>query len=480
MVVDALYDSLTRWDADLAVQPATAARWESRRRGRRWRFFLRPGAVFHDGTPVTAASFVAAWTDLARGGAAHHHLRDVVGYRDLRRGDQGPLRGLRALDDGTLEVRLTAPNAEFPAVAGHPALGPAPASARDDPDFGDRPVGNGPFRMAEPWAHGRFVRLTRVAAGVETGTGTPLDEVIFRIQDAEGGYIAYEQGRVDVATVPAGALQARHEQGRERTAVYAGPGLLRGRLAATYFLLFDTGRAPFDSRAVRRAISQALDRRAIVNQAFEGNAGLGLSVVPPMLPGARQRTCLECVHDPAAARRALRQARLDEIDLWISEGGEHERVARQVAADLGAVGVRVRIRAVAPQEYVAALRRGRPGLYRFGWSVDYPTLDNALRPLFHSQAAPESGGANFSRYADAQVDALLDRARSTADSARRLALQRRAEDIIVGRDQAIIPVVNPRRRTLVAQRVRGLAFGPLGTADLGRVRVVDRGTGTGP
>jgi ABC-type transport system substrate-binding protein len=473
LVVGALFDSLTTWGRDLQVQPAAAVRWDASRNGRVWRFELDPDAVFHDGTAVTAGSFVAAWSDMARKGAAHHHLRDIVGYQAARGGRPGPLRGLRVIDAHTLEVQLRAPHWDFPAVTAHPALAPVPTSARTASAYREQPVGNGAFRMAEPWAHGRFVRLTRARTGTQAGHGRPLDEVIFRIQDPAGGYIAFAQGRADVTTVPAGALSP-DEVGERRTTVYEGPGLLRGRLASMYFLTFNTRRAPFDDVAVRRAVSQALDRRAIVAEAFEGNAGLGMTAAPPVIPGARQRTCLACVHAPASARTAFRAAGVERIDLWISQGGEHELVARRVRDDLTAAGLRVRLRAVPFGEFLDAMRRGRPGLYRFGWSLDYPTLDNALRPLFHSESRPARGGANYGRYRNPVVDGLLDEARATADPGDRGALLRRAEDVILGDDQAIVPVAVLRRRTLVADRVRGLEYGPLGTADLAGVRVVER------
>ena len=476
LVVDALFDSLTSWDEDLDVQPAAAMRWSASRNGRTWRFELRRDATFHDGTPVTAGSFVAAWSAMARSGVAHHHLRDVVGYPAARRGRPGALRGLRALGDRTLQVRLRSPHYDFPAVVGHPALAPVPTPVDTSSTFREQPVGNGTFRMAEPWAHGRFVRLARAAEAPDPeGPGRLLDEVIFRIQDAAGGYIALEQGRVDVTSLPAGALSGEvDEDPPRRTTAYQGPGLLRGVLAATYFLTFDTRRPPFDDVEVRRAVSLALNRRAVARDAFGGNAAPGVTTVPSVVPGGRQRTCLRCIHAPAAAREALRAAGVERLDLWINEGGEHELVARQIREDLAAAGVRLRVRAVPFRDYLDAMRQGSSGLFRFGWSLDYPTLDNGLRPLFHSRATPDNGGANYGRYRNPQVDRLLDGARSTPDPSLRRDLLRRAEDVAVGADQAVIPVVVLRRRTVVADRVRGLVYGPLGTADLATVRVVDR------
>ena len=409
---------------------------------------------------------------MAARGAAHHHLRDVEGYAAVRAGTASTLSGVRAVGEHTLRVELSRPVAEFPAVVAHPALAPMPRGADASAAAREQPVGNGPFQMAEPWARGGFVRMTRVSPGPRDGPGVPLHEVVFQISDPASAYIAYEQGGVDVAPVPPGALTADPPPA-DRRSRYRGPGLLTGELPALYLLAFRMTTPPFDDVRVRRGVSLALDRERLVETAFEGNAAPGWSIVPPSVPDGRRRACLRCVHDPSRATRLLRAAGVQRLTLWISTGGDHELLARQVRHDLRAVGVDVRIRAVSFARFRRALRRGLPGLYRFGWSLDYPTADNALRPLFHSSALRSASGANVFGYRRADVDRLLDRAAGAGDRARQR-LYWAAEDLILDRDQAVIPLAVLRRRTVVADRIRGLTYGPFGTADLTRVRVLDR------
>lgn len=473
LVVDALYDSLTRLDDELQPQPSVARRWERRAGGRTWRFALRRNDRFSDGSAVTARSFVRTWTALARRGAARHHLRDVVGYRQVIDGSSPRLRGLRAVDRWTLQVRLTRPLSDFPAVVAHPAL--APMNTTEPRQFNpERPIGNGPFAMAEPWAHNRFVRLTRAGRLPPTDAlGTPVHEVVFSIGDPVSSYIAYEQGGVDVATVPPGGLDDDPPPAEPATR-YRGPGLLRGELPTLYLLAFNTRRAPFDDVEARRGVSLALDRDRLIDDAFDGNAAPAWSLAPPAIPGGRRRTCMDCTYDPGQARRLLGRARVRDVTLWIDNGGEHEAVADGIRRDLGAAGVRVHIRAVSFRRLTQALRRGEPGLFRFGWTVDYPTLDNALRPLFHSTATPARGGANYARYRRADVDRLLDRAAGAASNADRITQYRRAEDLLARRDLPMIPIAVLQRRTVVAERVHNLTYGPMGTVDLLRVRIAER------
>ena len=469
LLVDALYDGLTAWSDDLRAVPAVATRWRPRRGGRSWFFDLSPTAFFTDGTPVTAAHFVQTWNAMAAGGAAHHHLRDVVGYRGVRAGTARSLAGVRAVGQHTLRVDLRRAIAEFPLMVAHPALAPMPPGADATAAARDQPVGNGPFRMAEPWARGRFVRMTRVEEPAGSGLGVALHEVVFQITDPASAYIAYEQGGVDVAAVPPDALNADPPPAQRRSR-YRGPGLLTGELPAVYLLAFNTRTAPFDDVRVRRGVSLALDREGLVDSVFEGNASPGWSMIPPVLPDGRRRACLRCLHDPQRAARLLQAAGVQRLTLWISTGGDHDILARQVRRDLGGVGVDVDVRAVGFRRFQRALRRGVPGLYRFGWSLDYPTADNALHPLFSSSAL---GATNVSRYRRDDVDRLLEQGAAAGGQSRRRTYWE-AEDLILDRDQAIIPLAVLRRRTVVAERVRGLTYGPFGTADLTRVSVVER------
>ena len=475
LVVDALFDSLTAWDSDLLVRPSVAARWATPDGGRTWVFTLRPQRRFSDGSPVRAEDFVTAWNAVAAG-IAHHHLRDVVGYADVRAGRRSTLAGVTAVARRTLSVRLTSPRMDFPAIVAHPALAPVPSAAwrADRQAFTDSPVGNGPFRMAEPWARGRFVRLAPVDPPPATRSGEYVpQEVLLTSTDPATAYVAFSQGRVDVTALPPGAIDDAQEAIDTSPDGYTGPGLLRGDTAATTMLVFDLRRPPFDEVDVRRAVSLALRRSRLADESVSGGALPARSLVPPSVPGARQRSCLDCRTDEDEARELFARHGVVSLPLWFAQGGGHERLASAIAGDLARVGVDVQARPLPFADYTAALRRGGPGLFRLAWVLDYPTQDNALWGLVHSSQRPRAGGSNYGRYRDAEVDALLEQARAAADASERTDLLRAAEDIVIGRDMAVVPVLTHRHRMAVGQRVRYLRVSPLGTADLAAVRLVE-------
>jgi peptide/nickel transport system substrate-binding protein/oligopeptide transport system substrate-binding protein len=475
LVVDTLFDSLTDVTADGTIRPSAAVDWESFERGRRWRFTLRAGARYHDGTPVRAQDFITAWTMTVDQGRTGAHLQDVVGYRALRAGRADRLVGLRAPDERTLEVRLHRPNMELPAILAHPSLGPVPRSALDNAGtFTDHPIGNGPYLMAEPWAYGQFIRVTRFDSwrnGLRARSRERVREIVFRTVDADAGYVGFQQGRIDVTPVPAGALeQARRTYGEAIDG--RGPGVVDAREPSLYFLGVRVDRQPWDDPEVRRALSRAIDRAALVASDSDRQLDPARGLVPLSLPGAGRTSCDTCLYLPSLAESAFAAAGVTDITLTFDEGGGHEQIAQQIRRDLAEVGVRVELRSLPFEEYLTALEEGELGLYRFGWHAQYASAGAMLEPLLRSGAPREAGdGANYGGYSSEEVDELIDEARTTVSADDRIGLWAEVERIAL-RDQAVVPLFTYRQRTAISERIENLTLTPWGTATPEQARVV--------
>jgi oligopeptide transport system substrate-binding protein len=475
-VVDALFDSLTAYDVSLRVVPAAAASWNASAPDE-WTFILRERATFHNGSPVTAADFKFSWEQAVRLGLAGYHLRDIQGYDALRTGKVAELAGAIAVDDRTLRVRLVGPRADFPAVLAHPALGPIPRAIwrADRAAFEQRPIGNGPFRIDGSWAPNEFIRVVRFNSW-RNGPTPAINEVLFPISDPDTAYLAFQQGRRDFAPLPAGALaEASRQFPASSDDGYHGPGVLIGPTPVLYFLGFNVTRPPFDDVEVRRAISMAIDREALRAATLEGNVSIARAVVPPPIPGARDHACGACEHNVTEARRIFAERGITELELWFNRGGGHEQVAQRISQDLATVGVGLRLRSEPPPPdgsfgaYLDILSSGEAGMFRFGWSAEYATMDAVLFPLFDSRSIPSSGGQNFMRYANPEVDALLDRARATTDEALRRLLYQQVEDLVLGRDQVIVPLFTYHHRFVAATRVENLYLSPFGLVNLAEI-----------
>jgi oligopeptide transport system substrate-binding protein len=475
LVVDALFDALTATDASLRPIPAAAVTWSADEAQRVWTFTLREGARFHagpdgqPGPPVTAADVKFSWERAVAAGAAGFRLEVVEGYEALATGRAAELAGVRAPDERTLVVTLREPLSTFPTVVSHPSLAPVSRVLweADEQAYREQPAGNGPFRAAEAWARGQFIRAQRAADWRNGPTAPALDEVLFQFADADTAYLAFQQGRLQVSPVPESAIrQAVAAYGASGDG-YHGTGVLLGETPTLYFLGFDATVPPYDDPEVRRAVSLAIDRAALA-RVVGPHVTPADSLFGTSLPNGTAGTCEACVHDPAAAEAIFVERGVRRLRLNVHRDGGHLPVARQIRGDLAEAGVVLEISAAAAdlRSYLAELADGGVGLFRFGWAPEHPVLDELLHPLFHSS---QVGRRNYMRYAREDVDALIDGARSSPGSLRQVFLSRRAEDLILNRDIAIVPLFRYRNAHVVDGRVHGFRLDAMGRANLAEV-----------
>lgn len=474
LVVDALFDALTAPDVDGTIGPRAAVHWQALDGGRRWRFTLRRGARFHDGSPVTARDFVTAWSTAVDQGQTGGHLQDVVGYGAVRQGRADTLTGVTAVDASTLQVRLRRPVMDFPAVVSHPTLAPVPSGARPDrAGFASQPIGNGPYRMPERRGPG-FIRVERVDGwrnGGRDRSAQRVREILFRVLDPDAAYVAFQQGRIDVAPVPAGALQqALRTYGAAEDA--GAPGVVDAPTPDLYFLGMRVDQPPWDDVQVRRALSRAIDRQTLAGSQGDLALDPARRIVSAAVPDRGAVACDSCLHLPSLAAAAFARAGVSELTLTIDAGGGHDRVARGIRGDLAVVGVELTVEELPFEEYLARVDAGQLGLYRFGWQAQHPTAGAVLEPVVGSGAPAEAGdGANYGGYRSEVVDGLLAEAARTPDADRRRELWADAEAEAL-EDQAIVPLFGFRQRTVISARVRTLQLGPWWSATPERARIV--------
>lgn len=476
MVVDAVFDSLVRLDDDLRPRPDAARSWESNESATTFTFSLDPDATFHDGSPVTAADFVRAFDRIASGTAVprslvSHRLEAVAGYEESQATGVA-LSGLEAVDDTTLVIRLRYPFAEFPEVLADPSLAPVPTVAESSPDaFAERPVGNGPFQLAEPWQHDQFIRVAR-ARPVEEG-GPRLDEVVFPIYSNDPGreeqYVDLDEGQLHVAEVPVSRVTQAVEEFGISDDGYTGPGLLDGLTTTLYYYGFNTALPPFDDPDVRRALAALIDRERIVETITRGTRVPARSIVPPSVPGAQEDACPGCSYDPELAAELLADRELGPIRVLHNRGRTHDAIAQAIAREMRNLGLEVEVEAMDLQPYVQTLRAGDVEVFRLGSEADHPSPGAYLHPLFGSENIGED---NLTRFSDPEVDELLRQARAAQDEAERNELYQAIERRVL-EGAVIAPVFFYELGRVVAPEVRDLAFSPLGSVDLSRVWLED-------
>ncbi|WP_326959127.1 ABC transporter substrate-binding protein [Amycolatopsis sp. NBC_01286] len=284
LVTAALWTPLADYDAATGkVTPRAAESIGSTDRVH-WTVKLRP-ATFHDGTPVTAQSYVDTW----RAVAAEHWVASPV-LTKLLRAQEIKASGL------VLTLTLDRPSGQVPALLSAPGLVPLPASVLASHDwngFAKAPVGNGPYRLDGPWRPGSGGTLKRVGEG---GAAT----IELRVGEPAAQYDAVKAGTLDLATeVPGEKHDAMHEFG-DRHATWALP--------QAGYLAFPVTDPKFTDATVRHGFALGVDRAALESGPLAHQVDPAKALLPPAdAPGERTGTCRPCSFDTAAGKALLKQ-----------------------------------------------------------------------------------------------------------------------------------------------------------------------------
>jgi peptide/nickel transport system substrate-binding protein len=417
-IVDLLFLGLLEERPDYAdhppsFAPALAESFAFSRDGRALDFRLRADARWSDGRPVTPADVLFTL-------GAQRAPEVAWPYADSK----GAIEEAVALDARTVRFRLraTGPSTLVDVVDGrilpeHAWSALPLADWRSGGDwFRARLVVSGPYTLAG-WRPGVELALEPNPASIAHRPGAPrvlvrvLPDPAAMVEQLAAGALDFADG---IAPDDAERLLAR---GGVR--LVATPGRQYDYIA------WNGARAPFGERAVRRALTLAIDRQALVDALWRGHARVAAGPVPAGV-WARAPALAPWPYDPAAARRLLAEAGFRDADGdgVLERGGRPFRfelatnAGNRIRADalvliqeqLARVGVAAVPRTLELQSLTERNLAGEFDATLSGWSVD-TTLD--FRPYFHSGEVAD--GWNFVRFSEPAVDDLLDRLRAVSD-----------------------------------------------------------------
>ncbi|HZQ77280.1 MAG TPA: ABC transporter substrate-binding protein [Acidimicrobiia bacterium] len=454
LVTKQVFTGLVQIDnATSEIKPGVADKWDKNGDCTQWTFHLHPGTTFSNGEAVDANAFIRGMTRAVKQAAASdvaYHMAGIAGYADIHgTGDPNSkptattFSGLSAPDADTLAVKLSAPDCEFDKKTLQPVMSPVPASAGEanNKTFNDMPIGNGPFKMKEPWHHDQSITLVRNDSYF--GTKAHLDEVDLTIQPSQDAlqaeYKGLQSGQYDYARLPPELIPQAKAQYEPKG------GFLHKLTYGINYLLVNVVNPPLNKADARKAVSLAIDRQAIIDGVFKGLQTKATSIIPPPLKAYYSpNVCDSCDKpDVPKAKQLAAGAGLapgTKLTLSFNTGGGHEAWVQAVQQQLQQnLGLKVDIQ---PMPFAELLKQEKAdnasGLFRAAWSADYPSAENFLFPLLSQKSLPP--GDNRGRYVNKQFDDLLAQARQAPDETQRASLIKQAEKIAIGDDLALIPM----------------------------------------
>jgi len=462
-VIYELFEPLLTLDAVGRPAPGVAERWEISADGLTYRFHLREGAAWSDGTPVTADDFVFAWRRLANPATAApyaYFVWPILNGEAVTAGRMPPESlGVAAADARTLTVTLKEPTGYFLGQLQHTAM--APVQRANVEKHGDRftqpgqLVSNGAYMLVEnvPQSHIRLVKNPNFHDAAQV----TIPEVVFWVtENSETEFKRFRAGELHTTdTLPVTQLAVAK---RDYADAY--------RIAPTYSTFYvgmNLNNEPWKSKpALRAALSMALDREAIVAKVIGGDSRPAYTMVPDGEVGGYSPPRPDWAGWPQAqrderARALLAQAGypggkgLPPIEMILSTSENNRKVAIAMAAMWKQkLGVETRLN---NQEFRVVASIGNQKSYQdllfYGWIGDFPDPINFLKLLLSDVEQQ-----NLSGYKNPAYDKLVNEANLSLDPQARIAMLTQAETMMLA-DFPVIPVWHNTRRRLVDPRVQG-------------------------
>lgn len=408
------YERLVAFGPDLDIQPELAVKWTNPS-DTSWRFTLREGVLFHDGTPLTAEDVVASLRRAERlpGSQVVHYLRNVT--------------NVTALSDREVEVATSSPSPLLLNKLAFVAIVP-----RSAPDRAiSRPVGTGPYRFVsgaprEPLEGEVFDRYWGPRPAFVRFRVVPLP-------DARSRAHAILEDRADVVSRFPFEF-ASWARGQKGLALASRVGL------GVAFLGFSLREgSPYRDRRVREAFALAIDRARIVDPSESGYTVNGEQFVPGSVFGYAPPSH-PWVYDLARARALLAEAGHPKgMDSTLVLPDTQASLGARLGQLLGEAGVRVRVETLPWDDYYSRWLRRELDLFGFAYTAGTGDASDLLEAVFHT-ATVSSRALNTSGYSSPAFDQLVDEAGRILDPYERRRLMGEALAIL-REDLPAIPLV---------------------------------------
>ena len=437
-----LFGYLVQRNEKSQLEPGLATEWRTVD-PLTWEFKLRRGVKFHDGSDFTAADVVAS---IERVPTVPNSPSPFTAFTKQ-------IKEMTVVDPYTIRFRTATPYPLMPSDMTQVVIISKAAAKATTEDFnsGKAAIGTGPYKLVR-YVKGDRIELARNDAW--WGGSTPWEKVTLRILPQDASRVA--------------ALLSGDVQAIENVPTTDVAGLRKDRKLAVYRIVADrliylhmdsdrdaspfvtdkAGRPlaknPLKDPRVRKAISKAINRPAIVDKVMEGEAIPSGQLVADFLFGATKNLKVE-PYDPEGAKKLLAEAGYpDGFGLTIHAPNNRyvndAKIAQAVAQMLTRVGIDTKVVAMPSSTFFTQATDLKFSFMLVGWSTGTGEASSSLKALLMTWNRDKGyGTANRGRYSNAKVDALTEDALSTVDDAKREAYLQRATEIAIN-DTGIVPL----------------------------------------
>lgn len=438
-------------------------------------FTIRDDAKWSDGQKVTANDFKFSWLRALNPATAAEYAYQLFYIKNGEAYNSGEATaeevGIEVVDESTLKVTLEAPTVYFPELMAFPTYMPLREDivSANEEGWATNPetyISNGPFKLVEWSMKDRFVVVKNENYWNADSIKLPGIEFLI-VTDENTAYSSLQSGEFDmVDTVPSAEIE---------DAVNSGLATIYPNLA-TYMLIINVGKQDtlspdvqeaLSNPLVRKALSLAIDRKAIVERVTKAGQVPAYSFVPQGILNEEGEDFASVEYYDAnqanieEAKKLLAEAGypngegLPTLEFMYNSEGSHKDVAQVIQQDWAKIGVNVTL---TNQEWKVFLNTRQEGQYqiaRHGWSGDY------VDPMTFLDLWVTDGGNNDAGYSNAEYDELVAKAKAESDQTKRWEYMHQAEAILM-EEMPIIPLYYYTKVKAAQDYVKGVRVSALG------------------
>lgn len=481
--VSQIFNGLVQMDADLNVVPCIAKDWSISDDGLQYIFHLRDDVLFQkndcfksENRIVKSSDFEYSFNRVVDPNVASPGLW-IFKYLDKNIPFETP-------NDRTFIINLEQQFTPFLGMLTMPYCNVVPPEAVEfyGEDFRANPVGTGPFQL-NFWIENNRLTLVKNPNYFEKdqdGNALPyLDAVsVSFVKDRSTMFLDFLKGKYDMISSihPAYKDELLNQDGTLAEAYADKFYLIKQPYLNTEYLgvmvddsLSLSNESPMHNPKVRRALSHAINRKAMVRYIRNNTCSPAYAGFIPEGLLAFDENQKGNLYDPEKARALLQEAGYQDGigEITLSTTSSYVELCQFIQHELEQIGVQVKVDVLPVSNHRRGVSNSEILFFRKSWIADYPDAENFLALFYSKNFSPK--GANYTHYANAQYDSLYEKSLVVTNPTERVQLYREMNQIAID-DMPLIPLIYGQVVRFANKDVTGLESDAMNTLKLKRVR----------